>query len=66
MVTASAVAAGLDPADVAPGTFTMEWPPGSGRTGAFPELDRVAWFSRDDARARIVRGPQPFLDRPAG
>lgn len=62
-VTAWAVEADLDPAAVVPGTFTMEWPPRSGRTAEFPELDRVAWFSLDRAREVIVSAQSAFLDR---
>ncbi|MFG2264455.1 NUDIX domain-containing protein [Streptomyces sp. NPDC048720] len=63
VVTAWAVEADLDPATVAPGTFTMEWPPRSGRTQEFPELDRVAWFGLDRAREVIVSAQTAFLDR---
>jgi predicted NUDIX family NTP pyrophosphohydrolase len=62
-VTVWAVAADLDPATVVPGTFRMEWPPKSGRTGEFPELDRVAWFPLDRAREVIVKAQAAFLDR---
>jgi len=62
-VTAWAVEADLDPAAVVPGTFTMEWPPRSGRTAEFPELDRVAWFPLDRAREVIVSAQSAFLDR---
>ncbi|WP_445399399.1 NUDIX domain-containing protein [Streptomyces sp. LE64] len=63
VVTVWAVEADLDPADVVPGTFTMEWPPRSGRTGTFPELDRVAWFGLDAAREALVKGQRAFVDR---
>ncbi|MGC0378762.1 NUDIX domain-containing protein [Streptomyces sp. SAI-229] len=62
-VTAWAVEADLDPAAVVPGTFEMEWPPGSGRVREFPELDRVAWFPLDRAREVIVGAQTAFLDR---
>lgn len=62
-VTAWAVEADLDPATVVPGTFAMEWPPKSGRTQEFPELDRVAWFPLDRAREVIVSAQAAFLDR---
>ncbi|MFC8420059.1 NUDIX domain-containing protein [Streptomyces sp. NPDC057236] len=62
-VTAWAVEADLDPVTVAPGTFEMEWPPGSGRVREFPELDRVAWFPLDRAREVIVGAQTAFLDR---
>ncbi|TVT42417.1 NUDIX domain-containing protein [Amycolatopsis rhizosphaerae] len=63
VVTAWALQADLDPALVVPGTFSMEWPRGSGRFQDFPELDRVAWFGIDQAREKILASQQPFLDR---
>ncbi|MEU1706838.1 NUDIX domain-containing protein [Streptomyces sp. NPDC005706] len=63
VVTAWAVEADLDPETVEPGTFTMEWPPRSGRTREFPELDRVAWFALDRAREVIIQAQTAFLDR---
>ncbi|MEW2418946.1 NUDIX domain-containing protein [Streptomyces nigra] len=62
-VTVWAVEADLDPAAVVPGTFTMEWPPHSGRTREFPELDRVVWLPLDRARELIVKAQAAFLDR---
>lgn len=43
--------------------FQMEWPPKSGRTQSFPELDRAAWFDLTQARAKILKGQVVFLDR---
>ncbi|MFJ4541432.1 NUDIX domain-containing protein [Streptomyces tibetensis] len=63
IVTAWAVRADLDPATITPGTFRMEWPPRSGRLEEFPEVDRVAWFGLDRARAVIVKAQAAFLDR---
>ncbi|MEV6766436.1 NUDIX domain-containing protein [Streptomyces sp. NPDC051105] len=63
IVTVWAVEADLDPAAVDPGTFTMEWPPRSGRIQEFPELDRVAWLGPDRAREVIVKAQAAFLDR---
>ncbi|MEU0669414.1 NUDIX domain-containing protein [Streptomyces lavendulocolor] len=63
IVTVWAVEADLDPAAVVPGTFTMEWPRGSGRTREFPEVDRVEWMSPDRAASRLVSGQQVFLER---
>ncbi|MFQ6142572.1 NUDIX domain-containing protein [Streptomyces seoulensis] len=62
-VTAWAVEGDLDPATITPGTFTMEWPPRSGRTADFPEIDRVEWLDLDRARAVIVKAQGAFLDR---
>ncbi|WP_329214571.1 NUDIX domain-containing protein [Streptomyces sp. NBC_01485] len=63
IVTAWAVEADLDPTTIDPGTFTMEWPPRSGRVQEFPELDRVAWFGLARARELIVTAQATFLDR---
>ena len=53
----------LDASDVRSNTFTMEWPPRSGRTAEFPEVDRAGWFSLEAARQKLVRGQVPFIDR---
>lgn len=63
VVTVWALEGDLDPADVVPGTFEMEWPPRSGRRQLFPEVDRVEWCDLDTARDRLVAGQRPFLDR---
>ena len=55
--------ADLDAADVVPGTFTMEWPPRSGKVAEFPEIDRAAWWPVDVAREKLVKGQRPFLER---
>ncbi len=62
-VTAWAVEGDLDPQQVVPGTFEMEWPGGSGRMQQFPEVDRVAWFSLDHAFDKITKGQRPLLER---
>ena len=61
-VTAWAFEGDCDPASVRSNTFTMEWPPRSGRQQAFPEVDRAAWFTLDEARERINKGQRPLLD----
>jgi predicted NUDIX family NTP pyrophosphohydrolase len=62
-VTAWALEGDVDVSDVRSNTFEMEWPPGSGRTGEFPEVDRAAWFGLEDARRKLLRGQVDFLDR---
>jgi len=44
-------------------TFSMEWPPKSGRMQEFPEVDRAEWFSLKEARIRILSAQIVFLDR---
>ncbi len=43
--------------------FEMEWPPRSGRTASFPEVDRAEWIPDAQARARLVSGQVELLDR---
>jgi len=62
-VVAFALEGDFDPAQIAPGTFEMEWPPRSGRRQEFPEVDRVAWFDVPTASAKIVRGQVELLER---
>ncbi|MFF2808672.1 NUDIX domain-containing protein [Streptomyces sp. NPDC058000] len=63
VVTVWAVAADLDPEGIEPGTFEMEWPRSSGVLRSFPEIDRVAWWPPEQARARLVAAQREFLDR---
>ncbi len=63
IVHAWALPGDLDPAAARSNTFSMEWPPGSGRLEAFPEIDRVAWFDLAEARLRVKEAQVPFLDR---
>lgn len=44
-------------------TFTIEWPPRSGRQQEFPEVDRGEFFTIMDAREKINPAQLPFLDR---
>ena len=53
----------LDVGAVVSNTFTMEWPPRSGREQAFPEIDRAEWFPVDEARAKLNPAQAEFLDR---
>lgn len=63
LVTAWALEGDIDPSSVRSNTFSLEWPPKSGRTQAFPEVDRAAWFPLPAARAKLLKGQVPFLDR---
>jgi len=61
LVHAFAIERDLDPAQLVSNTFTMTWPPGSGRAQSFPEIDRYAWFGLDDAARKINVAQRPFL-----
>ncbi|MFB7213589.1 NUDIX domain-containing protein [Streptomyces sp. NPDC056255] len=62
-VTVWALEADLDAATAVPGTFTLEWPRGSGVLREFPEVDRFAWCTPREAAERLVTGQRVFLDR---
>lgn len=62
IVWAWAIEGDWDERELASNTFAMEWPRGSGRTQAFPELDRAGWFSLDEAGRKIIKGQAAFLD----
>lgn len=63
IVVAWAVEGDLDPALAHGNTFTLEWPPRSGRQAEFPEIDRVAWFRPAEARRRLKEAQVPFVER---
>ena len=51
----------LDPEKLRSNTFTMEWPPRSGRVQEFPEVDRAAWFGLEEAKVKINTAQSAFL-----
>ena len=62
LVTAWAFEGDCDPNELVSNTCKVEWPPRSGRTIEIPEVDRAAWFSLEEARERILKSQQPFVD----
>jgi predicted NUDIX family NTP pyrophosphohydrolase len=62
-VTAWGARGDLDAAAVRSNSFTMEWPPRSGRQQEFPEVDRAEWFGLDQARAKLVAAQVELIDR---
>jgi predicted NUDIX family NTP pyrophosphohydrolase len=63
VVRAWAAEGDLDADAVRSNTFRMEWPPRSGRTAEFPEVDRAGWFGIDEARVKLSPAQAEFLDR---
>jgi predicted NUDIX family NTP pyrophosphohydrolase len=53
----------LDVSNVRSNDVAIEWPPRSGRTTYFPEIDRAAWFTPSLAREKLLASQRPFLDR---
>ena len=63
IVSAWALEKDVDPGSMKSNTFSMEWPPKSGKTKEFPEMDRGGWFTISEARAKILKGQVSFIDR---
>jgi len=55
-------APGFAPAEVRSNTFAIEWPPRSGRTQEFPEIDAAEWFPLEAATLKLAKGQRPILD----
>ena len=63
IIYAWAVEGDFDLARFKSNTFTIEWPPRSGRQQEFPEVDRAAWLPVDEARRKLIKGQVPLLDQ---
>jgi predicted NUDIX family NTP pyrophosphohydrolase len=63
VVSAYALEGDLDASAITSNTFPMEWPPRSGRTQEFPEVDRAGWFAPAEARAKLVPAQAELVDR---
>jgi predicted NUDIX family NTP pyrophosphohydrolase len=53
----------LDVSTIVSNTFEIEWPPRSGKTASFPEIDRAEWFDVETAREKLNPAQAEFLDR---
>jgi predicted NUDIX family NTP pyrophosphohydrolase len=63
VITGFAVAGDLDAEAIRSNTFELEWPPRSGTTQTFPEVDRAGWFGLDEARVKLNPAQAVFVDR---
>ena len=61
-VYAWAVEGDCDAESIKSNTFSMEWPPRSGKRKEFPEVDRAAWFTLDQAKQKILKGQLSLLE----
>jgi predicted NUDIX family NTP pyrophosphohydrolase len=52
----------LDARKIKSNTFSVEWPPQSGKQQEFPEVDRAEWFTIETAREKIIKGQVEFLE----
>ena len=63
LITAYAAEGDLDAGAIRSNTFTIEWPPRSGRMRDFPEVDRAAWFSLEQANEKLNPAQAELLVR---
>ena len=62
IVHAWAVEGNFDPATLQSNTFELEWPPKSGRSQRFPEVDRADWFPPEIAKRKMLFGQDSLVD----
>ena len=62
LVHAWAFEGDCDPGSITCNSFTIEWPPRSGRHEEFPEVDRAGFFGPDEARRKVNAGQVPLID----
>jgi predicted NUDIX family NTP pyrophosphohydrolase len=62
-VEAFAAEGDFETAALASNTFELEWPPRSGRTATFPEIDRAEWMTLPLARVKMLEAQRTLLDR---
>jgi predicted NUDIX family NTP pyrophosphohydrolase len=53
----------VDASAIGSNTFSMEWPPRSGKMQEFAEVDRGGWFDLAVARKKILKGQIPLLEQ---
>jgi predicted NUDIX family NTP pyrophosphohydrolase len=63
VVAAWACPGDFDPDALTSNPFEMEWPPRSGRTQTYPELNRVQWCLPPDARRLLNAAQAAFVER---
>ncbi|HYQ01450.1 MAG TPA: NUDIX domain-containing protein [Polyangiaceae bacterium] len=63
LIYAWALQGDFDLAGFKSNTFTLEWPPRSGKMREFPEIDRAAFFSLPDAEPKLHSAELPLLER---
>jgi predicted NUDIX family NTP pyrophosphohydrolase len=62
IVRAWAISGDCDTAIFRSNTFTMEWPPRSGRKQVFPEVDRAEFFPLELAKTKINAAQAALID----
>ncbi|MDW9379179.1 NUDIX hydrolase [Chryseobacterium sp. JV558] len=61
IVYAWALEEDIDTSDLYSNTFSLEWPPKSGKIIEIPEVDQWEWFSSEEAQQRINTAQRDFI-----
>lgn len=62
-VYAWAIEGDFDTSNFKSNSFTIEWPPTSGRQQSFPEVDKAGWFDIESAKQKINDAQIALLDQ---
>jgi predicted NUDIX family NTP pyrophosphohydrolase len=62
VIRAWALEGNCDAKSIKSNTFSIEWPPHSGKRREFPEVDRAEWLKIPQAREKILPGQRLFLE----
>jgi predicted NUDIX family NTP pyrophosphohydrolase len=62
MVYCWAVEGDIDADTIQSNTYKQEWPYKSGKWQSFPEVDKAAWFSVEEAKEKINPAQAAFID----
>jgi predicted NUDIX family NTP pyrophosphohydrolase len=63
LIYAWALAGDLDLTGLESNTFSLEWPPRSGKSREFPEVDRAQYFGIEQATQKMHPAELPFVQR---
>lgn len=62
-VTAWAIESDFDEKQIKSNYFEMEWPPKSGESQKFLEINKAGWYNLAMARKKLVKGQAAFVDQ---
>jgi predicted NUDIX family NTP pyrophosphohydrolase len=58
-----AVEGEIDITKIRSNNFSLEWPPKSGKFQYYPEIDKAAWFTFEEAKHKISKGQIPIIEK---
>jgi predicted NUDIX family NTP pyrophosphohydrolase len=52
----------FDTSKIKSNSFTIEWPPKSGKMQSFPEIDRGGWFNAETCKSKLNESQVQFIE----